>query len=159
VLQGHDFTAVNGVLRRIRPTFECCKSLIESESAFRRALLNGRGKADLPNQEETMARQAIWKTIAQSTPKQLIAGYAELIQQRIDEGFSGFLLTFMFKQLAGSPRALLLQTNDDVQRVYSTFVTRVVRNPRSEFLKDRLPLLITCQIDPFTRKRSKNCQI
>jgi hypothetical protein len=65
----------------------------------------------------------------------------------------------MFKQLAGSPRALLLQTNDDVQRVYSTFVTRVVRNPRSEFLKDRLPLLITCQIDPFTRKRSKNCQI
>jgi hypothetical protein len=62
------------------------------------------GKAELLNQEKTMARQTIWKTIAQSSPKQLIAGYTELIQQRIDEGFSGFLLTFMFKQPAGSPR-------------------------------------------------------
>lgn len=162
MLQDHDFTAVNGVLRRTRPTFESCKSLIESESAIRRALLDGRGRAELPNQEETMARQAKWKTIAQSTPKQLIAGYAELIQQRIDEGLSGFLLTFMFKQPAGSPRALLLQMNDDVQRVYSTFVTRVVWNPRSEFVKDRLPVLITVPDQPVykeTKQKLSNLKI
>ena len=108
MLQDHDFAAVNGVLRQIRPTFESCKSLIESETAIRRALLDGRGKAELLNQGKTMARQAIWKTIAQNSPKQLIAGYSELIQQRIDQGFNAFLLTFMFKQLAGPPKALLM---------------------------------------------------
>ena len=148
--------AVNGVLKRIWPTFESCKSLIESESAIRRALLDGRGKAELLNQEKTMARQAIWQTIARTSPKQLIAGYTELIQQRIDEGFSAFLLTFMFKQLAGPPKALLMQMNDEVQRVYSTFVTRVVRNPRSEFLKDALPVLITVPDRPVCKKNKQN---
>ena len=103
-----------------------------------------------------MARQAIWQSIAQSSPKQLIAGYTELIQQRIDEGFSAFLLTFMFKQLAGPPKALRIQMNDEVQRVYSTFVTRVVRNPRSEFLKDALPLLITVPDRPVSKKNKQN---
>jgi hypothetical protein len=156
VVKDHDFAALTGVLRRIRPTFESCKSLIESESAIRRALLDGRGKAELLNQEKTMARQAIWKSIAQSSPKQLIAGYTELIQQRIDEGFGAFLLTFMFKQLAGPPKALRIQMNDEVQRVYSTFVTRVVRNPRSEFLKDALPFLITVPDRPVSKKNKQN---
>jgi hypothetical protein len=116
----------------------------------------------LLNQEKTIARQAIWKSIAQSSPKQLIAGYTELIQQRIDEGFNAFLLTFMFKQLAGPPKALLMQMNDEVQRVYSTFVTRVVRNPRSEFLKDALPLLITVPDRPIykvTKQKLSNLKI
>src|SRR4029077_17292603 len=124
--------------------------------AIRCALPDGRWKLDCYIRRKKMARQAIWKSIAQSSPKQLIAGYTELIQQRIDEGFSAFLLTFMFKQLAGPPKALLMQMNDEVQRVYSTFVTRVVRNPRSEFLKDALPFLITVPDRPVSKKNKQN---
>ena len=50
-----------------------------------------------------MASQAIWESIAKITPKQIIAGYAELIQRHIDKkGDNAFLITFMFKSLAGS---------------------------------------------------------
>jgi hypothetical protein len=97
--------------------------------------LDGRGNAELPNQEKDNGQT--------STPEQLIAGYTALVQQRIDQGFNAFLLTFMFKSLAGSRKAFLLQMNNEVQRLYSTFVTRVVRSPRSEFMKDALPMLIT----------------
>jgi hypothetical protein len=96
-----------------------------------------------------MARQAIWESIAQPTSQQIIAGYAELIQRRIDQdGSNAFLLTFMFKPFAGSEKSVLIRMNDEVQGVYSTFVTRVVRNPRSESQKASLPLLITAPDRP-----------
>ena len=101
-----------------------------------------------------MAVRAIWKSIAQTTPEQLIAGYSNLIEDRIDHGFDGYFLSFMFKPLPGSPKTRLIQMNDEVQRVYSTFVTRVVRNPRSETNKASLPFLITVPDRP-TFKRNK----
>lgn len=103
-----------------------------------------------------MALPAIWKSIAQTSPNQLIAGYSELIQERIDHGFDGSFLSFMFKPLAGSPKARLIQMNDEVQRVYSTFVTRVVRNPRSETNKASLPFLITVPDRPAYKREKQN---
>jgi hypothetical protein len=121
-----------------------------------------RGMLNCLIREKDNGQTSQWKTIAQSSPEQLIAGYTELIQQRIDQGFNAFLLTFMFKSLAGSPKAFLLQMNNEVQRVYSTFVTRVVRSPRSEFMKDALPLLITVPDRPVykvTKQKSSNLKI
>jgi hypothetical protein len=88
------------------------------------------------------------KTIAQSPLGQLIAEYTQLVQQRIDQGFDAFLLTFMFQSLAGSPRAPLLQMNHEVKRFYAKFLTRVVRKPKTQFMKDKLPVLITVPDQP-----------
>jgi hypothetical protein len=109
-------------------------------------------EAGLFYQEKKMARQAIWKSIAQTSPNQLIAGYSKLIQERIDHGFDGYFLSFMFKPLSGSRKAGLIKMNDEIQRVYSTFVTRVVRNPRSEANKASLPFLITVPDRPVHKK-------
>jgi hypothetical protein len=84
-----------------------------------------------------------WKTIAQSPLGQLIAEYTQLVQQRIDQGFDAFLLTFMFQSLAGSPKAPLVQMNHEMKRFYAKFLTRVVRKPKTQFMKDALPVLIT----------------
>ena len=88
-----------------------------------------------------MAQQAIWKSIAQTTAKQLIAGYSELIQRLLGDGSNAYFLSFMFKPLAGPPKALLMQMNDEVQRVYSTFVTRVAREPKIGISKRRSAVL------------------
>src|SRR5271156_523491 len=103
-----------------------------------------------------MARKAIWQSIARITPKQIIAGYSELVQRQIDhEGFNAFLLSFMFKPLAGSTKTRLIQMNDEVQRVYSTFVTSVVRRPKSPFRKASLPLLITVPDRPVYKLKKQ----
>jgi hypothetical protein len=109
-------------------------------------------EAELPHQENEMARQAIWESIARTTARQLITGYSELIQRSMDQGFNAFLLSFMFKPLAGSKRAVLNQMNDEVQRVYSTLVTRIVRNPRAEAQKNSLPFLFTAPDYPVFKQ-------
>jgi hypothetical protein len=105
--------------------------------------------------EDNGCASHIWKSIAQITPNQLIAGYSKLIQEHIDQGFNGYFLSFMYRPLAGSPKSRLIQMNDEVQRVYSTFVTRVVRNPRSETSKASLPFLITVPDRPVPKERSR----
>jgi hypothetical protein len=106
-----------------------------------------------------MARQTIWKSIAQTTDitvRQLIAGYSELIQRSMTQGSDAYLLSFMFKPLAGPLKAVMSQMNDEVQRVYSSFVTRVARNPRSEAQKASLPFLITAPDRPVFKKNKRN---
>jgi hypothetical protein len=110
-------------------------------------------EAGLPHQEKTMALRAIWKSIAHATPEQLIAGYSQLIQERLDHGFHGYFLSFMFKPLSGSSKSRLIKMNDEIQRVYSTFVTRVVRNPRSKPNKASLPFLITVPDRPVNKQK------
>jgi hypothetical protein len=79
---------------------------------------------------------------ARSSSTALVDGYADLIQSRIDEGWSAWFLTFMFDQLLGSVQIHQLQMINEVQRVYSTFLTRVIRNPSRRSNQPRLPILI-----------------
>jgi hypothetical protein len=110
----------------------------------------------LLHQVTKMARQAIWESIAKITPKQIIAGYSQLIQRHIDKkGDYAFLVTFMFKSLAGSKQSILMRMNDEVQRVYSTFVTRAARNPRSPTQKAFLPFLITVPDGPYFKRKKQ----
>jgi hypothetical protein len=112
-------------------------------------------EAELPHQENEMARQAIWESIARTTAGQLITGYSELIQRSMSHGSNAYFLSFMFKPLAGPLKAVMSQMNDEVQRVYSTFVTRVVRNPRLQAQRDSLPFLITVPDRPVSKKKKQ----
>lgn len=77
-----------------------------------------------------------------AAPSDLIRGYAELGQSRVDVGWQPFLLTFMYRPLAGSPSAVLLQMHREIERVYATFAPRVVRKPRSPSALGKQPILL-----------------
>ena len=68
-------------------------------------------------------------------------GYTQLITDRIKQGWSCYLVTIMFSQLPGSRSAIISRMNQEVQRVYSTLITRVHRKPRTAS-PDELPILI-----------------
>jgi hypothetical protein len=83
----------------------------------------------------------------------LIDGYSTWIKkQYLDEEWRPFLLSFMFKPLPNSGK--MVQMNDEVERIYSTLITRVVRKPRSPFQSHLSPILIGVPDFP-TRKRHK----
>jgi hypothetical protein len=97
----------------------------------------------------------------------IILGYQQMIQERVVSGWRPFLMTFMFKPLPGEGRSRAQQMFDEVDRVYSTFVTRVVRRPRREamrtqvmkhfhdgYVEDGRPLLVAC-LDGYCRKPHK----
>jgi hypothetical protein len=87
-----------------------------------------------------------------SNLSKLINGYSKWIKQYLDEGWRPFLLSFMFKPLCNGGK--MVQMNDEIERVYSTLITRVVRNPRSPFQSHLSPILIVVPDLPV-RKRQK----
>jgi hypothetical protein len=102
----------------------------------------------------------IWNPFAKDTisHKELTIGYTELINQRVQDGYRPYLITFMFSQLPGSPSAVIKQMQDEVERVYATLVTRVVRKPRSPRSADRLPVFVGFADLPVAKREKKQLQ-
>ena len=73
--------------------------------------------------------------------RHLVQGYTEMVTDRIDDGWTGNLVTFLFSQLPGTRSAVINQMKNEIQRVYSTLVTRVHRKPRTAS-PDELPVMI-----------------
>lgn len=69
-----------------------------------------------------------------STDRDLVQGYTKMITNRIEDGWSCDFLT-------GSRTSVIDRMKDEVQRVYSTLVTRAHRKPRTAS-PDELPVLI-----------------
>ena len=80
---------------------------------------------------------------------QMINGLADLVRQRVNAGFEPSLLTFMFARLPGSPTAVVGQMRDEATCVYSTLITRVVRDPRR--FAASLPIMIAAPDMPVSR--------
>jgi hypothetical protein len=77
---------------------------------------------------------------------ELVRGYLMWIGRYVEEGHRAFLLSFKFKPLSSK-----VQMNHEIERVYSTFVTRAKRRPRS-VQKQFLPILITIPDFPVWRR-------
>jgi hypothetical protein len=60
----------------------------------------------------------------------LIDAYGDWLQQWLDKGWDGYLITFLFNQLPGSRRAMVQQMHQHLEkRWYGRLATRMVRIP------------------------------
>ena len=57
--------------------------------------------------------------------------------------------------LGGVDKAALNKMMDEVERVYSTFITRVVRNPNSEYQKESRPILVAAPDRPVLKNEKQ----
>jgi hypothetical protein len=88
--------------------------------------------------------------------RQLVQGYTEMVTDRIEKGWTCHLVTFLFSQLPGTRSAVISQMKDEIQRVYSTLLTRVHRKPKTTS-SDELPVLIAAADLPvYKRDRSSS---
>lgn len=82
--------------------------------------------------------------------------YQDWALQKINEGWAPYLLTFMYKQLAGSPSSISSQMDDEVCRCYALLLSRIARNPHAAVNKGRLPLWIVCSDWPVSKAQKDN---
>ena len=68
--------------------------------------------------------------------------FGKWVEEYDSKGWDSHLLTFMFNPLSGGQDAIIRQMSREVERVYSTLLTRVIRNPRSPKVQGSLPKLI-----------------
>jgi hypothetical protein len=84
----------------------------------------------------------------------LVDGYTKLVTDRVHDGCSLDLVTFLFHQIPGPRGTVLDRMKDEVQRVYSTLLTRVVRRPKTA-LTDTLPVLVgVADLPVYKRNRA-----
>ena len=94
-----------------------------------------------------------WSTTSNTDQHQFqptLNGYTQLVTDRIQQGWSRYLVTILFQQLPGSRLTIISRMKQEIQRVYSTLITRVHRKPRTAS-PDELPILIGAVDFRFTR--------
>jgi hypothetical protein len=84
----------------------------------------------------------------------LVDGFSKLVADRVHEGWSCDLATFLFNELPGPRDVVIGRMRDEVERVYSTLVTRVHRKPKTAPTNE-LPVFIGAADFPvYKRDRS-----
>jgi hypothetical protein len=83
----------------------------------------------------------------------IINAYGLWVTEYLDQGWSGYVITFIFDPLRGSTQGMALQMEKEVERVYAILVTRVVRKPRSDCKRDLIPRWFVCPDYPVPKHR------
>ena len=86
-----------------------------------------------------------------SDPKLMVRGYQEFVEEKIQEGWTPYILTFMFNQINGSPTTVLTRMGRELERIYATMLTRIIRNPTSARANGQLSIWIGCPDFPVPK--------
>jgi hypothetical protein len=82
-----------------------------------------------------------------------IAAYTAMVRDRLNQGWTGSILTLMFKQLSGGEESIKLQMRETAQQIYSAILKKMVRRPRSP--NAVRPLLIGCPDVPVLKHQKQ----
>jgi hypothetical protein len=80
----------------------------------------------------------------------IIDGYVGMALERINRGHEMYLMTFMFNRLPGTAMTARTIMFREVERIYATLLTRIIRQPNRLALTD-LPLWIVCPDYPVAK--------
>lgn len=97
--------------------------------------------------------------LALPTPslKRFIWAVSEWLGDYLLQAWTAHLLTFKFTPLTGSRSVVMHKMRDELQRVYSTLLTRVVRHPRSKSHKGSRPILVAVPDLPVAKRKKQTC--
>lgn len=79
-----------------------------------------------------------------------IENYSIWTKKLVAERWSAYFINFMFKHLPKRPLCFIDPMEDEVCRVYSTLITRIVREPRKE--TNQLPIFFGCPDFPVWKR-------
>jgi hypothetical protein len=81
---------------------------------------------------------------------ELLDAYGTWVTDTLDQGYTGYLTTFMFNYIPGTSNSIIGAMTKDIEQFYRTLVTRVVRNARKAQIH-QLPKLIALPDRPVPK--------
>jgi hypothetical protein len=85
----------------------------------------------------------------------LITGFNLMIIERVQAGWQPYFVTFMFRHISGGPSKRKQIMTDEVSRVYSQMITRIIRNPTAPKYQQLLPYLMAAPDLPVPKTSSR----
>jgi len=92
----------------------------------------------------------------QLTKRLITEGYGQWIKEKIDQGWEAHILTITFNQIRGSRASIPNQMKRQLERVYATMLSRIVRCPMSAKNAERLPIWIGCPDFPVPKHQKQS---
>lgn len=86
--------------------------------------------------------------------KEQISGYAMMVRHHLDDGWNGHLMTFVFNQLRGDVRSKNHQMQNQIENVYASMISRLIRRPRAYGAIH--PIMIGCPDFPVKKYAKKS---
>lgn len=109
-------------------------------------------KPDYPETHQSSGEIASDAETTPHGPQHWLVGYGQLVINRLDNGWSGYMITVMFSNIHGARPSVIQRMKDDVARLYSILVTDVHRKPRTA-PTDQLPVLLGALDLPVYKRR------
>ena len=88
---------------------------------------------------------------------ELLDEYGKWVTDTLDQGYTGYLTTFMFNYIPGNSNSIIGAMTKDIKQFYRTLVTRTVRRPRTAPIH-QLPRLIALPDRPVPKHRKQALQ-
>lgn len=82
----------------------------------------------------------------------VIQGYSSMITRKIEEGYTPYILSLLYKPLRGPRDRVLGEMERGIMEAYKTLLLRVARKPRSPAHRDRLPAWILVPDWPVAKR-------
>src|SRR5689334_665961 len=89
-------------------------------------------------------------TIGATVREIINSGYGYMVKEKLEQGWEGYLISFMFSRISGRRPSVIHQMSQEVERVYATVLTRIIRDPRKLPIA-ALPLWIVCPDYPVAK--------
>ena len=83
-----------------------------------------------------------------STKAELDVAYSLWAERLVNEGWTPYLLTFMFGDIEGPVHEVARIMEREVERIYATVLSRIIRNPNRVGMIGKHPVWICCHDRP-----------
>lgn len=87
--------------------------------------------------------------------REIVTHWGRYIENQVNDGWTPYLLTFQYRQIGGSRRRMIDEMSKEVERVYATLLTRVVRRPASPHSLGKHPVWIVCPDYPVWKREKQ----
>jgi len=100
-----------------------------------------------------MKSSAYMLAVSHRNITKMISAYAVMVKEHLCLGWAGHLISCLFNQLPGSQSEKNSQMKAEIESVYSSFLTRLIRKPRAPDAK--LPILLAAPDWPVAKSDKK----
>jgi hypothetical protein len=116
-----------------------CRAVVHARKDNRESNKSQNRKRNQPKRNQPIPIGSLIRSLTYR--RTIIHAYAEWLVEEIEHGCIPYFLTFTFNHLNPQNGPILAQMENEVERFYSTLVTRFERNPRSPRRQKFLPRL------------------
>jgi hypothetical protein len=86
----------------------------------------------------------------------IISSYGQFVEDKLNLGWTAYILTLTFRHVSGSFSSVHRRMENELERIYATMLTRLIRYPMSKTVTEKLPIWFGCPDFPVPKHHKQS---